>query len=126
MASHARLWTPVIVWVAVIYTTIPFVRVLREWYVARWDPAWIGLSVALVLAVSAVAILWSLAERRQGLSRGDFLWIVGVTAVFLWWTLSLRRSPEEAVHFLEYGVLAILLLSTASWRSSSTGRCARP
>jgi len=99
----------VIAWVAVIYTTIPFVRVLREWYVARWDPAWIGMSVAIVLMASAVAILWSLSRRRQGLSRGDLLWIIGVTVVFVWWTLSLRRSPEEAVHFLEYGVLAILL-----------------
>ncbi len=98
-----------IAWVAVIYTTIPFVRVLREWYVARWDPAWIGVSVAIVLMASAVAILWSVSRRRQGLSRGDLLWIVGVTVVFVWWTVSLRRSPEEAVHFLEYGVLAILL-----------------
>ena len=98
-----------IAWVAVIYTTIPFVRGLREWYVARWDPAWIGLSVAMILTISAVAILWSLSRGRQGLSHSNLLWIVGVAVVFVWWTLSLRRSPEETVHFLEYGVLAILL-----------------
>jgi len=99
----------VIVWVAVIYTSIPFVRGLREWYVARWDPAWIGLSVAMVLTASAAAILWSLSRGRHGLSRSNLLWIVGIAAVFVSWTLSLRRSPEETVHFLEYGVLAVLL-----------------
>jgi len=109
MISPARRWIPVIAWVAVIYTTIPFVRGLREWYVARWDPAWIGLSVAMILTISAVAILWSLSRGRQGLSHSNLLWIVGVAVVFVWWTLSLRRSPEETVHFLEYGVLAILL-----------------
>ena len=108
-----------IVWVAVIYTSIPFVRGLREWYVARWDPAWIGLSVAMILTVSAVAILWSLSRGRQGLSRGNLLWIVGVTAVFVWWTHSLRRSPEEAVHFLEYGGLAVLLHRALRPRMSS-------
>jgi hypothetical protein len=97
------------VWVAVIFTTIPFVRVLREWYVARWDPVWIGLAVAVVL-VAAGALAVTLVKREAASTRRwDTVWIVGVTAVFVWWTLSLTRSPEEAVHFLEYGVLAILL-----------------
>jgi VanZ like family len=109
MVSHRRRWLPVVLWVAVIYTTIPFVRVLREWYVARWDPVWIGVSVAVVLVTAGAVALMALGRRTGKPQRGNLVWIVGVTAVFVWWTLSLRRSPEEAVHFLEYGVLAVLL-----------------
>jgi hypothetical protein len=109
MPSPVRRWFPVVLWVLVIYTTIPFVRVLREWFVARWDPVWIGLAVATVLVAAAGATVVLLRRRAHGLRRGAPLWIIGVTTVMVLWTFSLRRSPEEAVHFLEYGVLAILL-----------------
>lgn len=109
MASPTRRWTPVIVWVAVIYTTIPFVRVLREWYVARWNPVWIGVSVALALAAAGTLAVGVLARGAGASRRKNAVWIIAVTAIFVMWTLSLRRSPEEAVHFLEYGLLAVLL-----------------
>jgi len=109
MASPTRRWMPVIVWVAVIYTTIPFVRVLREWYVARWDPVWIGVVVAAVLVCGAGATLAILARKTGAVGLGQRLWVVATTAVFVAWTFGLRRSPEESVHFLEYGVLAILI-----------------
>ena len=109
MASPIRRWLPVVLWVLVIYTTIPFVRALREWYVARWDPAWIGWAVAAVLVCAAAATLAILKQQALPAPRGRTLWIAAATAVFVAWTFSLRRSPEEAVHFLEYGVLAVLI-----------------
>lgn len=100
---------PVLLWVLVITTTIPFVRDLREWYVARWDPAWIGRAVAAVLVAAAVTTLVVLGRRLGRLPTRTIIWVAGITVIFVLWTVSLRRSPEEAVHFLEYGVLAILL-----------------
>ena len=96
-------------WVTVIFTTIPFVRGLREWYVARWDPAWIGWFVATTIACASVITLLVIRRQVGKVSHRNFLWIVGVAIVFVLWVLSLRRSPEESVHFLEYGILAILL-----------------
>jgi hypothetical protein len=99
----------VIVWIGIIYTTIPLVRAIREWYVARWDPLWIGWAVAAVLAAATWVALVLLRRRSFEIRRGAVGWIIGVTVVMILWTLSLRRSPEEAVHFLEYGALALLL-----------------
>jgi VanZ family protein len=109
MSSLARSWVLVIAWVLVIYTTIPFVRILREWFVARWNPLLIGWAVAVVLVVVAVGALLLLARRAGNLRRGAVPWIVAITVVMVAWTFYLRRSPEEAVHFLEYGALALLL-----------------
>ncbi len=109
MDSPIRRWLPVVMWVLVIYTTIPFVRVLREWYVARWDPASIGWAVAAILVCAAVVALVFLMRQTQPASRHDVVWIVVSAAIFVAWTFSLRRSPEESVHFLEYGVLAVLI-----------------
>ena len=109
MALPNRRWLAVLLWVLVIYTTIPFVRRLREWFVERWDPALVSWGVAALLVAAAVAALVSLRRRLGGLSTGSLVWMVGTTAVFVLWTFSLKRSPEEAVHLLEYGTLAILL-----------------
>jgi len=109
MASPTHRWFPVVLWVLVIYTTIPFVRGLREWYVARWDPAWIGLAVAVVLVAVGMVTLVFLRRQVGTVRRGTTVWIIGATMIFVLWTFSLQRSPEESVHFLEYGVLAILL-----------------
>jgi len=99
----------VLLWVLVIYTTIPFVRELREWYVARWDPVWIGLAVAIVLLAAGTSTLALARRRTREMTSRDTVWILGATAVLVVWTVSLRRSPEESVHLVEYGVLAILL-----------------
>jgi len=107
--SRSRRWIPVVLWVAAIYTTIPFVGVVLEWFVARWDPIFIGLAVATVLVGAAVVTLVVLTRRTQTPPLGNMLWIIGTTAVFVIWTFSLKQSPQEAVHFLEYGVLAIFL-----------------
>jgi hypothetical protein len=109
MPPLVRRWLPVLLWILVIYTTIPFVRVLREWYVARWDPVWIGRTVAAVLVAAAVSTLVVLGRRMGRLPNRTIAWVAGITTVSVLWTVSLRRSPEETVHFLEYGVLAILL-----------------
>ena len=108
-----------IVWVAVIYTTIPFVRMLREWYVARWDPVWIGLGVAVVLMAAGVVAMGLIRRGTGAVRRGNTVWIVVTTSVFVLWTASLRRSPEEAVHLLEYGLLAVLLHRALRPRMSS-------
>ncbi|HSN54678.1 MAG TPA: VanZ family protein [Candidatus Sulfomarinibacteraceae bacterium] len=108
MATATRRWLAVSVWIAVIYTAIPFVRALREWFVGRWDEALIAWAVAAAL-VAAAALAVALARRAPALRPGGLLWIAGVTAILLLWTYHLRHRPEEAVHFLQYGVLALLL-----------------
>ncbi len=109
MSPTLRRWIPVTLWVTVIYTTIGFVRVLREWFVERWDPVLIAWSVAGILIVAAGTTVIVLRRRALVIRPGAMLWLAGVTLVLVLWTFSLRRSPEEAVHFLEYGLLAILL-----------------
>jgi hypothetical protein len=102
-------WLWVVGWIALIYTTIPFVRVLQGWFTARWDKALIGYAVIAVIVVSAVAVAASLRHLTARPSRGAVLWLMVVAAVFTWWAVSLRQVPEEAVHLLEYGVLGVLL-----------------
>lgn len=109
MTPTAGRWTPVVAWIVVIYTTIPFVRRLREWFVARWDPQLISWGVAITLLVLAMLAVARLRRRSTERRPGGFLWIAAATTVLVLWTFSLRRSPEEAIHLVEYGILALLI-----------------
>ncbi|MCU0303955.1 MAG: VanZ family protein [Thermoanaerobaculales bacterium] len=109
MAPRNRQWLAVAVWVAVIYTAIPFVRVLRDAARARWDLGSVSLVVAALLAASAVGGAICLRRSGTGLRPGALGWLALVTLALVLWAYGLRRVPEESVHLVEYGALAVLL-----------------
>lgn len=99
----------VVLWIGLIYATIPFVRHVREALVEIIPAEVIGYAVmvvGLVVVAAAIAVL-----RRSPAQFGisDVVWLVGASVVFLFWTSRLMAAPEEAVHFVEYGVLGVLL-----------------
>jgi len=102
-------WLVVVLWIAVIYTTIPLVRRFREAFIVRWPAELIGYGVMAVVVGVTVAALVTLRRRQRRLDLVDTIWLLGVAALLLIWTRHLMGQPEEAVHFLEYGVLGALL-----------------
>jgi hypothetical protein len=96
-------------WIGLIYATIPFVRRAREAFVARWPAELIAYAVIAVVLGTAVAAIVILRRRQPQIGSTDLLWLVGVAAFIVFWTRRLMGQPEEAVHFLEYGVLGVLL-----------------
>lgn len=102
-----KAWLAVVLWIALIFSTIPFVRHLREAFVARWPAEAIGIGVMLV--VVGVAVVSITALRRLRKPPADVLWLLAAAGATILWTAALMGQPEEAVHFLEYGVLGLLL-----------------
>ena len=57
--------------------------------------------------------------RFFGVSAG--LWLLSVAAVSLGYTLELgEKSPEEALHFIQYGVLGVLVYRALAHRRHDT------
>jgi hypothetical protein len=105
----AKRWLAVGLWILLILTAIPFVRRLTEYFAARWPIELLGGAVMLVMAAATV---WALALLRRRLGRlraMDVLSLGGISVVFIVWATQLTESPQETVHFVEYGVLAVLL-----------------
>jgi len=105
---HNR-WLPVLAWVLVLYTSIPFVRHLRELFVAHWSPALIGYAVIVAVLLATTGALVSVRRSPRTLTGADVAWLLAVGAALVLWTSRLMGQPEEAIHFLEYGMLGILL-----------------
>lgn len=98
-----------------IFCTIPLARTLQEW---------VGRTVGReaftygVLAAGAIAFAFAATNiRRFGVSRWGYVWLVASAAGFAGYTFALDASPEESVHFVEYGLLAILVFAALSKRS---------
>jgi hypothetical protein len=98
-----------VLWIGLIYASIPFVRRVREAFAARWPAELIGYAVIIFVIGTAAATVAYLQRRRPQIGFADIAWLAAVTAVAIRWAYRLMGQPEEAVHLLEYGVLGILL-----------------
>ena len=98
-------------WVAigslVIFLTIPIARTLQEFVREHWGDETFLYGVGAVIILAAVAaILYSV----RGLApTSSFVWLTLISIIFIGYTIKLRAAPSEALHFLEYGVLSLLI-----------------
>lgn len=102
-------WLAAILWIGLVYASIPFVRRVREAFAARFPAEFIAYAVVAVVLGSTVAAFVLLRRRQPHIGGADLLWLVGVAAAIVVWIRRLMGQPEEAIHFLEYGVLGVLL-----------------
>jgi VanZ family protein len=100
-------WLYVTIWSLVIFATIPVARVLQEFVYQRWGRetfTYIVLVGILLAFGSSIIYL----RRLRAASRSSYFWLFATAAAFVGYTIHLRNSPEEAIHFLQYGLLGIL------------------
>jgi len=99
----------VLAWAVVILTSVPLARALQDQVrstVGRQAYLW---AVFALLGLALALGIWSTvrAMGRDALRRLPWLLVSG--AVCAGYTWHLRHAPEEALHFVEYGVFGLLL-----------------
>jgi len=100
-------WLYVVLWSVVILLTIPFARALSSFVRDSWGAEIFRDLVlsAIVLGIGAGLLLVA-RYRRNG--RENYLWLILTGLLFAYFTMGLQASPEESLHFVEYGVLGVL------------------
>jgi hypothetical protein len=114
-------WFCVVAWSLVIFVTIPFARALQEGIAARWGREVFTYGVIAGLVAAAVAAMVGLLRARRQVGVAGYLWLGAVAALTIYSAGHMNISPEEAVHFLEYGLLGILLFRALSHRLRDAG-----
>ncbi len=109
-------WWAVFAWVVVILTSVPLARALQHWVKATVGRQAYLVVVLLAVAVAVVAGAVASWRRLGRLSWRRMPWLLssgGLCAAYSW---HLRHAPEEALHFIEYGVLGLLLVRALRFR----------
>jgi hypothetical protein len=101
-------WLYVAIWSLVIFATIPVARVLGNFVYQRWGEETFTYVVLVGILLAFGSSIFYLRRLRIA-SRNSYFWLFATAAVFIGYTIYLRRkSPIEAVHFLQYGLLGVL------------------
>ena len=100
-------WLYVAIWSLVIFATIPVARVLQKFVSQRWGRETFTYVVLVGILIAFGSSLFYL-RRLRAASLSSYFWLLATAAIFVGYTIYLRNAPEEAVHFLQYGVLGIL------------------
>lgn len=96
-------------WAATIYALIPLVRPIQRALLRVVEPGWITVAVLLAVGLALTAAVARLRRRERAVRAFDLAWLIAVAALAAWCAWALRRRPEEAIHLLQFGVLAALL-----------------
>ena len=109
-------WFWVILWSLIIFITVPYARTLQAFVQKRWDrEVFTDIVLMAVVLFVGLCLLWVYRNSRwKPFSR--YLWLAGVGGAYTYGTFHLNKNPEEAMHFIEYGVLGVLLFRALSHR----------
>jgi VanZ family protein len=91
-------------------------RLIQEYVYKTWgrDLFTYGV-ISVIITVLAVAVIYVYRLRLD--SRTSYFWLIAVAGIFFAYTLDLgKRNPEESVHFIQYGVLGILVYRALTHR----------
>lgn len=103
-------WLVVSIWSLFIFLTIPLARTIGKFVSEQWGKELFTYVVLAAIAVALAAAVYYVVRYRPAASGGRFFWLIVAAAIFAGYTIQLgKRSPEEAIHFIQYGVLGILV-----------------
>jgi len=107
-------WLWVALCILAIYLVVPLARTIQRFVAAHWGRTLFGYGVLAATAVAFCAITSILVFRLKIRSPSNYAWLAAVAGLYVYFTLQLWRAPEEAVHFLEYGLLGFFLFRALS------------
>lgn len=107
-------WLWVALCIVAIFLVVPLARTIQEFVSAHGGRSLFGYAVLMAIAGAFVGVLFVLVFRFRIWSFSRLIWLAAVAGLYVHFTLKLWKNPEEAVHFLEYGLLGFLLFRALS------------
>ena len=102
-------------WVALcalaIFFTVPLARTIQRFVYDKWGSELFGYTVLTSTGIVFFLALYILFFRLKIRSVLNYIWIFVIGCLYVYFTLRLWEIPEEAVHFLEYGLLGFFIFN---------------
>ena len=107
-------WLWVVLCSLAIFSTVPVARKIQKFVYNNWGREVFGYFVLIVLSIGALSLLYYLFFKLKIRTPSNYIWLLIVIGLYVYFTLKLWKIPEEAVHFLEYGLLGFFLFKALS------------
>ncbi len=102
-------------WVALcaiaIFLSVPFARIFQKFIVEKWGREPFGYTVLISIGIVFFLALYLLIFKLKIRSASNYIWLFAIGCAYVYFTLGLWAQPEEAIHFLEYGILGFFIFS---------------
>jgi hypothetical protein len=97
-----------------IFLIVPAGRTIQRYVYNNWGREAFLYFVLGSLAVTFALLFYFLVFKLKIKSPSNYTWLFIICGLYTYFTLKLRNVPEEAVHFLEYGLLSHFLFRALS------------
>jgi hypothetical protein len=118
-----KKYKPLLAWMAVaictvsIFFTVTIARAIQNFVSETWSRSLFGYAVLFCTAAALFSTFYIFIFKLKIRSALNYIVLAATAGAYTYFTLQLWETPEEAIHFLEYGLLGFLLFSALKFRT---------
>ncbi|GBE40841.1 hypothetical protein BMS3Bbin09_00727 [bacterium BMS3Bbin09] len=109
-----KAWLWVLLYIAAILYSVPLARSLQKLIYATVGKEFYTYVVFFSVFVCLAAAIYSLIFKYRVKNVSQYFWLLLCAGLYMYFTIQLGEHPEEAVHFVEYGVLTYFFFRALS------------
>ncbi len=113
---NPKSWLWVLLYGAGIILIAPAARSIQIYISNTIGREFFTYAVLASISIGSAALLYYFIFKLKIKLISQYIWIFVCTGLYVYSSLQLRGNPEEAVHFIEYGVLAYFIFKALSHR----------
>jgi VanZ family protein len=111
-----KSWLWVLLCTAVIYSTIPVARSMQKFISANIGREFFTHAVIFCIVCGFCIVFYFLITKLKVKNITQYLWLLLCGSIMIYFTLALKKYPEEAVHLLEYSILSFVVFRALSFK----------
>ncbi len=108
-------WIWVVLCSILIFVTVPVAQTIQKFVSKNLGKSFFIYFVLSVLALAFMSLLYFLIFKLNVRSAPNYIWLFILTGIYSYFTLKLVKTPPEAIHFLEYGLLGFFLFKALKY-----------
>jgi hypothetical protein len=104
-------WLWVFLCALAIFFTVPLARKIQNLVTSLAGRSFFGYFVLFAAAATFLVLGYILYFRLKIRAISNYAWLTLISAIYVYFTLRLWANPEEAIHFIQYGLLGFFLFN---------------
>ncbi len=109
-------WLWVFLCAAGIFATIPLARSIQEFISNTVGQEFFTYIVFFIVFSISAAILYLFIFKLKAIKTSQYIWLFICAGLYIYFTIQLRKYPEEAIHLIEYGLLSYVVFNALGHR----------